>query len=256
MTNSARDLRARRPRDARRHARPAPHRRGEDSTRLPIDVTGTAFQARVWAALREILRRSPHLRRHCAGLKRMPSRGRKRLRSQPGTTVHSVPPSHPHRRQSWRIRLGSRGQGGPPRARRITATDSDRVSASRWLPFYLILALMGLLFLFMKSASSRLPLRGRVHTHRLRRTRTDHHQPGHPNTDPPAMVEVRVRCVDAVGRFVDAVQFRSAVRHQCTCRNHQWHHSTDDPRAIMIAFREEKPTRQRIVGLLIGSSAW
>ena len=87
---------------------------------LPLDVRGTAFQQRVWQALRaipagrtaDLLRdRGHHRRPH-----RRPGRGR-RLRGQQAGRRHPLPPGRPHRRLPVRLPLGRRPQAPAPGAR-------------------------------------------------------------------------------------------------------------------------------------------
>ena len=86
---------------------------------LPLDVRGTAFQQRVWQALREIpmrvdrdLCRDRRAHRRAQG----GAGGRAGLRGQPDRGRHPVPPRGAHRRRAVGLPLGRRAQARPARA--------------------------------------------------------------------------------------------------------------------------------------------
>jgi len=90
---------------------------GKHAPELPIDVTGTAFQARVWAALREIPYGETRTYSDIAeeiGTGRDPCGG-KCVRCEPSAVDHSVSPGDSHRRHPRRLWLGSGSQRGTAR---------------------------------------------------------------------------------------------------------------------------------------------
>ena len=86
---------------------------------LPLDVRGTAFQHRVWQALRDIPggdHRDLHRHRRPHRRAQGRSRRRRRLRGQQDRGRHSLPSRGPQRRRARRLSLGRRAQAPPDRA--------------------------------------------------------------------------------------------------------------------------------------------
>ena len=80
---------------------------------LPLDIQGTAFQQKVWAALRDIpVRRNGDLFGYCPQDRRTRGHARRRecLRGQPGRGCRSVPPRPARRRRHGRLPLGRAAQ--------------------------------------------------------------------------------------------------------------------------------------------------
>lgn len=86
--------------------------RPQKSHALPLDIQGTAFQHRVWKALRNSCRRHTELRRHRPAHRQTGSGagGRASVRGQSCRRHHPVPSRRPQRRRALGLQMGDRAQ--------------------------------------------------------------------------------------------------------------------------------------------------
>jgi AraC family transcriptional regulator of adaptative response/methylated-DNA-[protein]-cysteine methyltransferase len=93
----------------------------KNATQLPLDLTGTAFQIRVWD---NSVRRDAHVLRR-GGTDRQAEGGPSgclRLRGQRSRAGYSLSPRHTTRWFAGRLPLGSRREGGAPRSGTVAVT--------------------------------------------------------------------------------------------------------------------------------------